>query len=161
MWWKLFDLQTNSRWTYFNHTFDFHSICTRISCVSTAFLHYMVSIFPKSCQRYTSAAFWSFSYFSSKYFLYWTCERQHEKVNLLFWFCNWRYYLIRPQFCGVSVQRAFIVGFSQKRLNWEKNGPHLEMIIYEPLSSLGMNKKLIERIKKCIFGIHGLDLAEF
>ena len=35
------------------------------------------------------------------------------------------HHLIRPQFCSVSVERAFIVGFSQQRLDWEKNGPHL------------------------------------
>ena len=36
-------------------------------------------------------------------------------------------HLIRPQFCGVSVQRAFIVGFTQQGLDGEENGPNLEI----------------------------------
>ena len=36
-----------------------------------------------------------------------------------------KHHLIRPQFCGVSVERAFIVGFTQEGLDGEKNGPYL------------------------------------
>ena len=47
-----------------------------------------------------------------------------------------KHHLIRPQFCGVSVERAFIVGFTQEGLDGEKNGPYLH---YFQLGNVNIN----------------------
>ena len=47
-----------------------------------------------------------------------------------------KHHLIRPQFCGVSVERAFIVGFTQEGLDGEKNGPYLH---YFQLGNVNVN----------------------